>query len=145
MKANTYIREVEPRFKKVKRQDSIKISSAKDAYNLFRDLEDNLQEKMIALHLAGDNSVVCFQVVHIGSITSAFCNPADILRTTLLTGATALVLIHNHPSGNSKPSPADKAALVDIKSACKIFQLHLFDWIIIGRDNYYSAANEGEL
>lgn len=145
MKANTYIREVEPKFKKSKRQDPIKISSSKDAYKLFTDLEDSTQEKLIVLHLAGDNSVVCFQVVHIGSINSAFCNPADILRTTLLTGAIGLIVIHNHPSGDPKPSPHDKEAVAGIKSACKIFQLQLFDSIIIGKNTYYSAADAREL
>ena len=145
MKANTYIREVEPRFKKSKRQNPIKICSSKDAYKLFTDLEDSTQEKLIALHLAGDNSVVCFQVVHVGSINSAFCNPSDILRTTLLTGAVGLIVIHNHPSGDPRPSPQDKEALTDIKSACKIFQLQLFDSIIIGKDKYHSAADAGEL
>lgn len=145
MKANVYIREVEPKFKKSEHQDTIKISSSKDAYQLFTDLEDSTQEKLIALHLAGDNSVVCFQVVHVGSINSAFCNPADILRTTLLTGAVGLIVIHNHPSGDPRPSPSDKEAITNIKTACKIFQLQLFDSIIIGKHKYYSAADAGEL
>ena len=145
MKANTYIREVEPKFKRSEFSKKVQIKSSKDAYKLFNDMEDNLQEKMIALHLAGDNSVVCFQVVHIGSINSAFCNPADILRTTLLTGAVGLVVIHNHPSGNPLPSPSDKEAIDNIKKACNIFQLQLFDSIIIGKDKYYSAADAGDL
>lgn len=97
------------------------------------------------MHLAGDNSVVCFQVVHIGSINEAYCNPADILRTALLTGAVSLVLLHNHPSGEVNPSSADQESMKLVKVACHIFHIHLFDWIIVGKNEFYSAADAGEL
>ena len=145
MKANIYIREVEPRFKKAKRQDPVKICRSKDAYQLFCDMEDAVQEKLVCLHLAADNSVVCFQVVHIGTINFAVVNPADILRTTLLTGATGIVILHNHPSGEAKPSPDDKKMLQELKRACKLFQILLLDSLIISKDKYYSAADAGEL
>lgn len=145
MKANLYIREIETVFKPNKRQKKVKIKCSKDAYQLFSDMEDTTQEKLIALHLAGDSAVLCFQVVHIGSINAAFCNPADILRTTLLTGSTSLILVHNHPSGDPKPSPEDKEATGKLKEACKFFQIKLLDSIIIGKGTYYSAANAGDL
>ena len=145
MKANTYIREVEPKFKKSEYQDPIKISSSKDAYKLFCDMQDAVQEKLVCLHLAGDNSVVCFQVVHIGTINFAMVDPADILRTTLLTGAVAIVILHNHPSGDPKPSAEDKKVVQELKQACGLLHIKLFDSIIIGKDKYYSAADESEL
>ena len=145
MRANTYIREVEPRFKKSKQQDSVKICRSKDAYELFKDMQDHVQEKLIALHLAGNNTVVCFQIVHIGTINNADLNPADIMRTALLTGAVSLIIIHNHPSGNSEPSVSDKKSLSIIKKAAQLFQLRVFDFIIIGKNKYYSAADEEEI
>lgn len=145
MKANLYVREVETVFKTNGGKEKIKIKRSKDAYQLFCDLEDATQEKLIALHLANDNTVICFQVVHIGSINAAFCNPADILRTTLLTGATSLILVHNHPSGDPKPSPEDKKVIGKLKEACELFQIKLFDAIIIGAGKYYSAADTGDL
>lgn len=145
MKANTYIREVEAVFKPSQSEQKVKIRSPEDVYKLFCDLEDTTQEKLIALHLAADNSVLCFQVVHIGTTNSAFCNPADILRTTLLTGAVSLVIIHNHPSGDPTPSPSDKGTTKAVKQACELFQVKLFDSIIVGKDRYYSAADESEL
>ena len=145
MKANSYIREVQAVFKSNKRKDKIKICRSKDAYKLFCDMENGTQEKLVTLHLAGDNSVVCFQVVHIGTINEAYCNPADILRTALLTGAVGLIILHNHPSGEAKPSPTDKEVLEQLKQACNLFKLKLFDSIIIGEGKYYSAADEGEI
>ena len=146
MRANTYIREVETVFKtNGGTPEKIKVSRSKDAYQLFCDLENATQEKLIALHLAGDNTVLCFQVVHIGSINEAHCNPADILRTTLLTGATSLVVLHNHPSGSITPSEQDKKSLERLKRACVLFDVVLFDWMIIGAGKYYSAADAGEI
>ena len=147
MKANSYIREVEAMFKTngVKRLKKVKIKCSKDVYELFCDLKDATQEKLVTLHLAGDNTILCFQVVHIGSINSAFCEPADIIRTTLLTGAVGLILVHNHPSGNPTPSPEDKNAIKQVKEACQLFHLKLFDSIIIGKGSYYSVADEKEI
>ncbi len=70
---------------------------------------------------------------------------ADILRTTLLTGAVALIILHNHPSGECSPSPADKKIVQQTKEACKLFRIKLLDSIIIGKNRYYSAADEEEI
>lgn len=72
-------------------------------------------------------------------------NPADILRTTLLTGAVALIILHNHPSGESKPSLVDKKTVQQIKEVCELFRIKLLDSIIIGKNKYYSAADKGEI
>lgn len=145
MKANLYVREIEAVFKPSKGQKKVKIKRSKDAYQLFCDMEDATQEKLIALHLAGDSAVLCFQVVHIGSINFAVINSADILRTALLTGATSLIVLHNHPSGDPTPSPEDKKMVQQVKQACDLLQFKLFDSIIIGKDKYFSAADEGQL
>lgn len=145
MREDSHVREVEAAIKSNKQQDKIKVCRSKEAYDLFRDLADTAQEKLLVLHLAADDIVLCLQVAHIGPINSAFSNPADILRTTLLTGATSLIVLHNHPSGSPDPSAEDKKALQRIKEACELFQIQLRDSIIIGKDKYYSAADEGEI
>ena len=144
MKANAYIREVEVKFKThPKTRETIKITSSRAAVKLFRDLQKETQEKIIALHLDTRSTVTCFQVVFIGTSTQAITDPKAILRTALLTNSNSIILIHNHPSGDPRPSPHDKEAITNIKSACKIFQLQLFDSIIIGKDRYYSVADQG--
>ena len=145
MREDSHVREVEAVLKSHKQQDKIKVYHSKEAYNLFCDLEDTAQEKLLVLHLAADDTVLCLQVAHIGPINSAFSNPADILRTTLLTGATSLIVLHNHPSGSPDPSAQDKKALQRIKEACELLQIQLLDSIIIGKSSYYSAADAGEI
>ena len=146
MKANTYIREVETVFKPFPpKPKKVVIKSPQNVYELFKDLKLSAQEKFIALHLANDNSVLCFQIVSIGTLTHSLINPADILRSTLLTGASGIICIHNHPSGKLEPSTDDKSTTLSIKQACKIFDIRLLDHIIIGHNNYYSFTDNGDL
>ena len=141
MIANKYIKEVEVKYKKSKSPiKKIKITGPEQVFNLFKDLQDETQEKFIALHLTGDNSISCFQVVYIGTSNAALVNPADILRTTLLTGSSGLIIIHNHPSGNSTPSDDDKRTTEKINGACKLFGITLYDHVIIG-ESYFSFAD----
>jgi len=140
MTANKYIKEVEVKYKNKAPIKKIKITGSEQIFKLFKDLQDETQEKFIALHLAGDNSISCFQVVYIGTTNAALVNPADILRTTLLTGACGLIVVHNHPSGNPDPSRADKQITEMIDKACKIFGIKLYDHIIIG-ESYFSFAD----
>ena len=145
MKANTYIREVEVKFKtKPKTREKIKITSSRAAVKLFRDLQKETQEKIIALHLDARAIISCFQVVFIGTATSSLTDPKAILQTALLTNS--IILIHNHPSGDPSPSEQDIEAKILLASACKLFNLQLLDFIIIGDNGkYFSCADKGIL
>jgi len=147
VKANTYIREVEVKFKtKPKTQEKVKISSSGAAVKLFRDLQKETQEKIIALHLDARATVTCFQVVFVGTSTASVFDPKAILQTTLLTNSRSIILIHNHPSGDPSPSNEDIEAKILLASACKLFNLQLLDFIIIGDNGrYFSCADKGIL
>ena len=68
-----------------------------------------------------------------------------ILKKALEQDATAIVLCHNHPSGNLKPSKADEDLTLKIKEAAKYFDIRVMDHIIVSEDGYYSFADEGIL
>lgn len=147
MKANTYLREVEVKFKtKPKTEEKIKISNAREAVNLFRDLQDETQEKTIALHLDTRATVTCFQVVFVGTSTFTLFDPKTILRTALLTNSCSIILIHNHPSGDPQPSEEDINCNLIMTRACKALNFQPLDFIIIGGNGkFYSFADEGIL
>jgi len=146
MKANDYIREVETVFKPTTgATDYYQIKSSQDAYRLFSDLQNDTREKLIALHLSHSMQVTCFQVVHIGTATQSLVHPQDIIRTALLTGATSLIIVHNHPSGNITPSPQDKDILHKLIEACELLSIQIVDFIIIGGSSYYSALDSGDI
>ncbi len=147
MKANFYIREVEVKFKtRPKTREKITITSSGAAVKLFRDLQKETQEKIIALHLDARATVTCFQVVFIGTSTQAITDPKAILRTALLTNSNSIILIHNHPTGDPSPSNEDIEAKLQLSTACAYLNLQLLDFIIIGDNGeYFSCADKGIL
>ena len=71
--------------------------------------------------------------------------PKIILQTALKVHASGIILSHNHPSGNLRPSEPDKQITSKIKEACKVLDLHLLDHIILTEESYYSFTDEGLL
>ncbi len=138
MHANQYIREVEVKFKTKPTPDQlVKIGNPDDVVKFFTDLQDETQEKIIAIYLDTKSTISCFQIVSIGTLNSAPIEPKDILKTSLLTNSYGLILVHNHPSGDPKPSPEDTTACQALKAACKILNIQLMDFIIIGDNGMY--------
>ena len=80
-----------------------------------------------------------------GGITGTVADPRLILAAAIKSLAVAIVLAHNHPSGNLKPSQADEQLTAKIKEAAKYHDINVLDHIIVTPDAYYSFADEGLL
>lgn len=72
-------------------------------------------------------------------------DPRVIMQFALLSNATQLILCHNHPSGNLKPSKADEELTAKIKMAASYFDVKVLDHIILSSEGYFSFADEGLL
>lgn len=143
MKANQYIREVEVKFKtKPKSEEKISIGSPTEAVKFFTDMQDETQEKNIAIHLDTRGTISCFQIVSIGNSTSAIIDPKDILKTSLLTNSCSIIVLHNHPLGDPKPSDADIQVKHQLQTACNCLDIQLLDFIVIGDAGLYFSFNE---
>ena len=73
-----------------------------------------------------------------GSITQVTIEPRQVLEKALQEKATGLIIIHNHPSGNSKPSAEDIKWTKQLEKATELFNIRLWDHIIISKNNYFS-------
>ena len=81
-----------------------------------------------------------------GGLTSTIVDVRVVMQTALVSNATAIVLAHNHPSGNTRPSGQDDSLTRKIKSACELMDIRLLDHIIVtSYDSYYSYNDEGIL
>ena len=80
-----------------------------------------------------------------GGLTETAVDVRVILREALLANATTLTLIHNHPSGNARPSGDDDRITHKLKTACDAMRLYLIDHLIVTDGNYYSYAEEGKI
>ena len=80
-----------------------------------------------------------------GGIDSAVVDIRLVLQAALLTNSIAMVLIHNHPSGNSKPSGSDDTLTANLNKACQAMSMQLLDHVVITSEDYYSYADNGRL
>ena len=122
------------------------ISCSKDIYELFHPLMCDLAlEEFWVLLINQGNKVISSVRISTGGIAGTFVDVRSILREALLQRATQIAVVHNHPSGNLRPSEPDKQITSKIKEACKVLDLHLLDHIILTEESYYSFTDEGLL
>lgn len=122
-----------------------KIGNSDDAYKYFAHLKNESEEHFCVLYLNRNNAVIHNQVVGIGNATGCVVDKQKIFRTALSVKAQSVVLCHNHPSGNDKPSEADMRITKDIKHGLKLLDITTIDHIIIAKESYYSFADNGDI
>jgi DNA repair protein RadC len=123
-----------------------RIRESKDIVEFLRSkLKDLNHEEFAVLFLNRANKINHFEIISKGGITGTVADPRIILSKALDHKATSIVLCHNHPSGNLKPSQADEALTQKIKEAVKFFDIQVMDHIIVSDEGYYSFSDEGIL
>jgi len=146
----TKLEEVELIYKlKVKPSQRPKIESSQDIYNILKQVWDQTKIEMVeefkVIYLNRANRVIGLYDVSSGGISGTVADPRLILAAALKSLAVSIVLSHNHPSGNLKPSRADQDLTIKIKEAAKYHDIGVLDHIIISSEAYYSFADEGLL
>lgn len=115
---------------------SAPIRSAVDIFEFFERKALPLDhEKCWVICTDAKHRVIRFEEITTGTATSSIFHPRDFLRPAVRANASALALIHNHPSGDSSPSASDIRITRALAEACKIFEIRLLDHVIIGRRN----------
>lgn len=126
--------------------ESEKITSAHDVFlKLSPYISDLNHEEFWVVYLNRGNNILRKEKVSSGGLTGTVVDQKIILKKALLYLASSIILVHNHPSGNLKPSLADKKVTQKIKSACEMLEINLLDHLIIAGNAYYSFADELEL
>lgn len=103
------------------------------------------QEHFILLALNQQHAITGYKVIASGGMTEASIDPKIVFRAALLLGATAVIVAHNHPSGNPTPSAEDRAITRQLKQAAEILTFRLLDSLIVTGTGYFSFAEAGEL
>ncbi|MBP6588098.1 MAG: DNA repair protein RadC [Flavobacterium sp.] len=120
-----------------------KITSSKTIFELMQPIIGELpHEEFWVLYLNNGNKVLSKSQQGKGGITGTIIDVRLVFKAALELGATALVLCHNHPSGNLKPSEADKQITKKLKEAGKHLDIQVLDHVIVGENGYYSFADE---
>ncbi len=126
--------------------DKPQISSSKDAYQILRlHLADLRTEEFWAIFLNQSNKVIHIAQLTQGGINQSIVDIRIVFKTALEHFATGIIISHNHPSGNLKPSQEDLSITENIKEAGKLMNIQLLDHLIITQNAYLSFTDEGLL
>lgn len=128
-----------------------KITSSHDAYEVLKKMYDmdtlELTESFICIFLNRANNTIGWMKISSGGISGTVADPKIILGTALKSGASSILLSHNHPSGNMSPSQADRDLTKKIVGGANFMDIQVLDHIIMSGDatTYYSFMDEGWL
>ncbi len=122
------------------------ILSSKDAYNLMRrHLVDLNHEEFWIILLGRSSKVLGKELISKGGLSGTVADPKIIFHIALQHQASGIILIHNHPSGNLKPSQLDISLTKGLSEAGRLLDIQIFDHLIIGDMGYYSFGDESLL
>ena len=113
-------------------------------YDTFSFLMQETKEMFITLHLDGKNRIICCDLVSIGSLNQSLVHPREVFKTACLSNA-AVLMIHQHPTGDPSPSSEDISITRRLKEAGEIMGIKVLDHIIVGDGEYLSFVERGLL
>ena len=102
------------------------------------------REHFVVLLLDGKNRIVGFNVVSIGSLTAALVHPREVFKAAILSNAAALILVHNHPSGDPTPSAEDRAITERLRQVGELVGIRVLDHVVIGDEGQFVSLAEQE-
>ena len=100
-------------------------------------------ESFVALYLNRANETIAWSKISSGGISSCVVDVKIVLMNAILSGASAIILAHNHPSGTLRASAEDISITGKVREACKLLDMSLLDHFIITKNGYVSMADEG--
>ncbi len=123
-------------------EEEIYIRDSKDAYNYLKDKMANLKkEQFRGLHLNSRNKLIHDEIISLGTLTTNLVHPREVFQPAIQYSAAAIILAHNHPSGDPQPSEDDIKITKQIIEASKIINIEILDHIIIGKNEYLSLKD----
>lgn len=127
-------------------KERLRITCSKDIYEQFQPIMCDLELEEFWVLLLNQASKMIDKVrISTGGIDATYADVRSILREALLQRATQIVVVHNHPSGNKRPSQEDKNLTERIRKAADTMNIRLIDHVIVCEDGYYSFTDEGVL
>ncbi|VWX58262.1 DNA repair protein RadC [Burkholderiales bacterium 8X] len=141
-----YLREMKVTFTHKRVDDDLlnrPIESPAQVFELFKHMQDETKEKVVVLHLNPQLEVLSYEVASIGSGSKALLEPVEIFRNAMLARASSLIVVHNHPSGHSRPSQADIDVAHRMHQLGTLHGMALQDFIIIGDGEFHSFKQQG--
>ena len=139
------IREIELKYRATNIPDRICLKSSEQVYKLLKEIwnEDtiDLHEEFKVIYLKNNGEIIGIYHHSKGGITGTLADVRLIVGVALKCAASAIILAHNHPSGNLKPSSRDEKLTKQVVCACELFNIVVYDHFIISSAGYYCIIN----
>lgn len=121
------------------------IKTPKDAVEILANELKYLDREMImSINLNNKNEIINAHIVSVGTINATLIDPKSVFKAALLSNASSIMLIHNHPSGDCNPSRKDIAITDTLIKAGEILEIKILDHIVIGSDYAYSIVGQSK-
>lgn len=119
------------------------VRSGKDVAELVRAfLRDDPRETFVAVYLDSRHRSIAVHACSVGTADSSPVHPREVFGPAMLLGATALIVAHNHPSGDAEPSKDDRNVTERLQTAGELLGIEVLDHVVIGSERYYCFADE---
>jgi DNA repair protein RadC len=122
-----------------------RIEQPQDIHSLLRHHADRKQERFLCLSLNGAHEVLALRIVSIGLVNRTIVHPREVFADPISDRAAAVIVAHNHPSGQLKPSPEDDQITARLKAAAGILGLNFLDHLIFTETNWFSYRQSGRI
>jgi DNA repair protein RadC len=129
------------RFFKPPGDDAPVLRGPEDAVHHVADMRDLRREQFRGLYLNNRQKLVADEIISIGTLTNAILHPREVFRPALTQHAVAMILVHNHPSGDPEPSPEDIEMTRQLHRAGQILGIELLDHVIVAAESWFSMKN----
>jgi DNA repair protein RadC len=114
--------------------DSETHCGAQAASVLHAFLQDAPAERVVVIYLNGKNAIIGLELVAMGGLHGCAVTPSEVFRGAIVAGATAIIIGHNHPSGDPKPSTEDVKMTLDVALAGETIGIRVLDHLVVTRD-----------
>ena len=140
------VHQIAARYLRDRARGKVFFQSSKAVFDyLFHTMRDLKREIFRVLFLNRKNELISDQDMFFGSLTGSAVYPREVMTRALEVKAAGLVFVHNHPSGDPKPSAEDRRLTRDLVWAAQLLMIQVLDHVIIGNNAYYSFADEGQI
>lgn len=124
----------------------IRIQNSLDAFRYFaKYIIDDQQENLLVIYLDNQKQYINYKILFKGTINQSVVHPREIFKEAFLESASAIIVMHNHPSGLVIPSKADDEFTSQLVKVGNIMGIQVLDHLVVGGGNYYSYIEKGKL
>lgn len=136
------VAEIIRRILKAEKKNTTKIGNPLDVFNYFKEMQFLEQEEARILLLNVKSEIMSERLITRGTISNSLLSPREVFAPAIRSLAKAVVVVHNHPSGDPTPSFDDEKTTEKLADAAKILEVQLVDHVIIGRNDFVSLKEK---